>query len=118
MDLVVFKRAVEESWGKDTCYPKCSDQWSQNNPALGQCAVTALLVQDYFGGDILYCSHNDHFFNYVEGLGEVDLTKNQFSEETTICRDEIKTRDEVMSVNAMTPERYRLLKQRVEKSLL
>jgi len=121
MDLSAFKKAIEESWGKDTCYPKFLEQWSPNNPALGQCVVTSLVVQDYLGGDLLYCKHMDHFWNKTNQAGEIDFTKDQFPNDAKICLDEIRSRDQVMnspsSIKARTSERYRFLKQRVEMRL-
>lgn len=38
--------AIRKSWSRETCYPEDQDRWSETNPAIGQCAVTALLVQD------------------------------------------------------------------------
>lgn len=46
--------AIRVSWSQKTCYPPDQDQWSEKNPSLGQCAVTALLVQDLVGGNILF----------------------------------------------------------------
>ena len=54
-------------------------QWQAANPARGQCNVTALLVADIFGGDILKTPlpAGDHFYNRIEGR-RVDLTDSQF----------------------------------------
>ena len=37
---------IQASWCKETCYPDDREEWSIQNPALGQCVVTALLVQE------------------------------------------------------------------------
>ena len=42
---------VRKCWCRETSYNAA--QWSRSNPALGQCAVTALLVQDFFGVKLL-----------------------------------------------------------------
>jgi hypothetical protein len=42
-----LKNILKKAWSKETS--SVPDQWSKFNPALGQCAVTALAVNDYFG---------------------------------------------------------------------
>ena len=39
-------------WCADTCAPRMREQWSPENPTLGQCSITAFLVQDLFGGEV------------------------------------------------------------------
>lgn len=39
-------------WCKETCAPRLQDKWSINNKTLGQCSITAFLVQDIFGGKV------------------------------------------------------------------
>ena len=40
--------ALQKSWSLET-----SGKWKADNPACGQCGVTALLVEELFGGEIL-----------------------------------------------------------------
>jgi len=53
MDISKLEDALENSWSMGTCYPGNAENWTLENPSYGQCAVTALVVQDYFEGDIL-----------------------------------------------------------------
>lgn len=56
------------------------DGWTPENPAHGQCAVTALVVQDLLGG-VLIRTEVDGVSHYANGMdtGEiVDLTRSQF----------------------------------------
>lgn len=39
--------------GADTCYPDSSEEWTPQNPARDQCGMTALVVQDLLGGDLI-----------------------------------------------------------------
>nr|MBA4404890.1 hypothetical protein [Nanoarchaeum sp.] len=121
MELSDLVSAISSSWGKDTCYPGSADKWTESNPYHGQCAITALVVQDYLGGEILSCSHAHHYWNRLTNGQEVDLTKEQFPAGTQICLDEIKTREYILdspsAIKATTPERYLLLKKRVEEKL-
>lgn len=56
-------------------------QWLADNPARGQCNVTALVVHDMFGGEILKAEAPDgwHFYNRIEGQRR-DLTASQFEQ--------------------------------------
>ena len=48
---------------------------------MGQCNVTALLVQELFGGDLLKTPlpAGDHFYNRIEGE-RYDFTASQFDQ--------------------------------------
>ena len=59
-----LETALEKSWCRETCYPKTADLWTPENISLGQCAITSLIVQDNFGGDIYYCKHNFLFYHF------------------------------------------------------
>lgn len=58
---------------------KTSSLWSRENPARGQCSVTALVVQDLFGGFIVKTrlAAGMHFYNLIDGK-RIDLTLAQF----------------------------------------
>jgi len=121
MDIETLERAMRESWNKDTCYPPWANKWTFENPARGQCAVTALIVQDYFGGELLYCRRYNHYWNKLPNQKEVDFTRCQFPVGTVLCIDGIETRDHVLNsesaIRALTSQRYQLLKNRVEEKL-
>jgi hypothetical protein len=55
-----------------------------DNPAKGQCNVTALLVHELFGGDILKTPlpDGDHFYNRIGGE-RFDFTASQFEQPIT-----------------------------------
>ena len=59
-----------------------STKWSSDNPAKGQCGVTALVVHDLFGGAIKKTKLADgwHFYNVVNGK-RIDFTHSQFKED-------------------------------------
>lgn len=64
------------AWSTET-----GDKWRIDNPACGQCSVTALVLQDIVGGDILKTSVEGqwHFYNSVDGQ-RLDLTDSQFEQ--------------------------------------
>jgi hypothetical protein len=47
-----------------------SSKWSSQNPANGQCGVTALVVNDLFGGEILKTKTPEgwHYYNKIDGI--------------------------------------------------
>lgn len=67
--------------------PECwsihsSSKWTRENPARGQCSVTALVIQDIFGGEIYKTPTSEgwHFYNKINEQ-YYDLTASQFSKE-------------------------------------
>lgn len=71
--------AIRAAWCPDTATP--GTIWNANLPVRGQCAVTALLVHDVIGGEILRADvdGSGHYWNAVSWAGEIDLTRAQFS---------------------------------------
>ena len=80
-------------WSADTCAPRLREKWSDQNPTLGQCSITAFLVQDLFGGSVYGVQRpggNFHCYNAVptsEGLCVFDLTSEQFGDEVLSYSD-------------------------------
>lgn len=108
--------AIRTSWARDTSYEP--DLWSLENPASGQCAVTALVIQDYLGGELLRASDGNvtHFWNLVNGA-EIDLTAEQFSAYPSwVAPPELVDRDYVLAWPD-TYRRYGTLRSRVATSL-
>jgi GNAT superfamily N-acetyltransferase len=75
--------AIRASWGRDTSDDP--DEWSEDNPARGQCAVTALAVRDLLGGEILIAGVvrdgrrvDRHAWNRLPSGLALDLTREQF----------------------------------------
>ena len=61
---------LENIWTAETCAPRLRGDWSPENKTLGQCSITAFLVQDIFGGKVYGIkrgSGNYHCFNNVDG---------------------------------------------------
>ena len=44
--------ALQNIWCEYTCAPRLRDGWCEENKTLGQCSITAFLVQDIFGGEV------------------------------------------------------------------
>lgn len=80
----------------------------EQNPARGQCSVTALVICDVFGGQILKTrvGSNFHFYNEI-GSRRVDLTSSQFEDQ--IKYDDLPaSRDDALSDT--TVEQYLALR--------
>lgn len=110
-----FQDAFNESFAQDTCYPPSQQQWTAENPSFGHCAVAALIAQDFFGGEIIGCSHHHHYWLRWNGM-DIDFTRGQFPSGTKFCIDSRPTREELLDAprakKAKTRERYELLKER------
>lgn len=118
--------ALEASWGADTAFTK--SDWSSENPARGQCVVSSLVVQDYFGGDLLKYSvtgkgiEESHYFNQIADGNIVDVTKGQYNfpvsmKPSTVSYVGFASIREKRLSDDDTRQRYRLLKDRVELHL-
>jgi hypothetical protein len=103
--------AIRAAWGADT---SADEAWDSTRPELGQCAVTALVVQDIFGGQLKRTLANgvSHYYNEVDGE-TVDLTRAQFNEPLIVEEPVSREREYVLSFPA-TAERYQTLIHRLE----
>ncbi len=75
--------ALRASWSKATSDDP--DEWTPGNPTRGQCAVSALVIQHYFGGEVLIApviagggSDEYHCWNRLPSGEVVDFTTDQF----------------------------------------
>ena len=114
--------ALARSWDRATCDPVDLGSWSADEPARGQCGVTALVVQDLLGGDLIMSEvlHADgtrqgvHYWNRLGEL-DVDLTRRQFTDGEQVGPGRVVTRP------AGEPRRccdqYVLLRSRVLRRL-
>lgn len=91
--------ALPKAWSLETAV-----QWRPENPALGQCNVTAAVICDLFGGEILRTRLPEvwHYYNRIEGR-RVDFTDSQFTAPGAIFAaperydDEVATREDAMT---------------------
>lgn len=69
-----------DAWCRETAYPSCQHDYNHDHdPTYGQCAITATLVHDMFGGTIhkIRCDGGGtHYFNKIGGH-YIDLTRDQ-----------------------------------------
>jgi hypothetical protein len=118
MEIRELKQLLTGSWNLETCSPGLTDKWNKENPALGQCAITALIVNDFFGGKIMRCmaSSGSHYYNIIDDE-IVDLTVEQFLGETPQYKNgEERTREYLLS-NEDTKNRYLILNKNLQKTI-
>ena len=104
-------------WCEYTCAPRLRSEWSEENVTLGQCSITAFLVQDIFGGEvygILRPGGNYHCYNVI-GDVTFDLTSEQFKGEVLNYEDNPQQFREVHFAKEEKRQRYEYLKEQLEK---
>lgn len=105
---------IRKAWTKETAYPGLQDQWTPDLPEKGQCAITALLIQENFGGFVVFNKKYHHYWNILQDVGEVDLTKNQFGIIDHMKIDGYRDTS-YFTKNEDTVKRYNLLKANLKK---
>ena len=104
-------------WSIDTCAPRLRKDWSENNKTLGQCSITAFLVQDIFGGEVYGVLLDDgafHCYNVI-GKAKFDLTSEQFLGKQLDYNDKYPQSREKHFSDKDKFERYLLLKSKLLK---
>ena len=108
-------------WSKETSYPSCQADWVKDDPSFGQCAITAMLVYDMFGGTIHRIrvpGGGTHYFNKINGH-YIDLTREQFDlYNIPVQYDPNETRDrQFCGKNADTQKRFQILVNNITEHL-
>ena len=107
-------------WCPETCAPRMRADWTPENRTLGQCSVTAFLMQDLFGGKVYGVPLEDgnfHCFNDAGGC-VFDLTSEQFGDTVLNyegCPEQFR---EVHFAKEEKRLRYEELKRRLEAALM
>ena len=110
--------AIRAAWGADTCDP-VDLPWSPRNPSRGQCGVTALVLHDLLGGDLLVAEVRNadgtrqgvHYWNLLPDGTEVDLTREQFAPHEQVGAPHVVQRPTGPPTRCR--EQYELLRSRV-----
>ena len=66
--LALVKAVIMKSWVRETASPLSQASWTEDNPSLGQCAVTALIIHEMFGGHIMRTvvpELGSHYYNIL-----------------------------------------------------
>ncbi len=77
--------AIQDSWSKETS--ASPDEWTSENPALGQCVPSSLVVQDFFGGELERLAtvrngkRETHYRNILPDGEIVDISRGQYPDD-------------------------------------
>lgn len=113
MNEQILREMFDQCWGPDTS--NTPQQWQPTLPSNGQCAVTALIIQERFGGEIFRLPNvegQSHFYNMISGR-VADLTADQFSCDFSYTGEQQDTQK--LLSNLETAKRFHLLKDRFAK---
>jgi hypothetical protein len=118
VDTQKLEDAVRKLWSAETSFPPAERR--PEDPSRGQCAATALIVQDYVGGEIMQCDvrgdHESHFYNRLPSGEILDLTNEQFSGDVVFENMRSGDREKILSYPG-TRVRYELLGNAVPSRL-
>lgn len=125
LDLVLLKdidRVLRAAWSAETCDP-VDLPWAATNPTRGQCGVTALVLRELIGGELL-CAvvlgrdgsrQGVHFWNRLPVGVEIDLTRAQFTVDETVQEPSVVTMPP--GPPSRCTQQYALLRHRVRGML-
>jgi hypothetical protein len=124
--IQLFVAALKKAWAAETSF--VPEEWTSDNPARGQCLVSALVTQDYYGGDLRRYRvtgedlSETHYCNVLDNGTILDTTGSQYTSPVTLRVDPIEldgyasSRDKRLS-NDKIRGQYEILKSRVEALL-
>jgi hypothetical protein len=117
--------AFRAAWAADTCSPDDLDRarWHAGNPAWGHCDITALVVNDLFGGDLMlgevWAADGErqgyHWWNLLATGVQLDLTYEQFQNGQVVTNARVVQRP--AGPLPRRGEEYALLRDRVAAHL-
>ena len=124
--LEILTKILQSSWSVDTA--RTPSEWNESNPARGQCVISSLIVQDYFGGELIRYKvtgegiDETHFCNLLDGDILVDTTVSQYQTVVSQTRkpeklDGFASTQERLLADEDTLRRYMILKSRVDAQL-
>ncbi len=124
-NFIEISEALHNSWSAETSR---GGKATADNPARGQCVVSSLVVQDFFGGELRRVRvtgdgiDEKHYFNVLKDGTRIDTTGSQYDdmvvrfEPLPINFNSVTTvRDKVLDED--TSRRYALLRARVDDYL-
>src|SRR3989338_11244674 len=91
-----IEKTLVIAWSKETADPDSQDKWTDRNRALGQCAITSILIYDLFGGRMIYDKANFHIWNELPDGTQHDFTRSQFSNEKVFSVYKCKNREDIL----------------------
>lgn len=108
---------IRNAWCRETAHPSYQKNWSEENPSYGQCAVTALWVNEVLSMPIYKCKVGriTHYYNmWINTHQVIDLTSGQLNGKKIAYFDGERVVREQLLKCKHVKERYELLKARME----
>ena len=104
-------------WCEKTCAPRMRKGWSLNDKTLGQCSVTAFLMQEFFGGKVYGVPIGDGNFHCFNVVGDCvfDLTSEQFKGVKLNYNDRTEQFRDIHFQQEEKRKRYEYLKNEITK---
>jgi hypothetical protein len=122
LNTELLRPILRVSWGPDTCDPHDLQDWRPENPARGQCGVTALVVQELLGGELVLgevfvekTKVGHHYWNRLPDGRDVDFTADQFHPAEVVTGGQVQPRPPHAPTRCR--EQYELLRRRVLAAL-
>lgn len=105
---------LQSCWCAETSY--YPNKWNSTNPAYGQCLPTALVLQDYLGGDVhmVMFGRSRHYYCVIPGeSGDtiLDATCSQYANPNLDYSSSTMINRKQILKNKNVRKRYELLKQ-------
>jgi len=118
-EIEKIEKALEIAWSIETTDPDSKDRWLEKNKALGQCAVTSVLIFDLFGGRMIYDKANFHIWNELPDGSQHDFSRKQFMDERIFTVYKYKTKEDILyderGKKTHLEEKYNKLKEKFKK---
>lgn len=123
VSFTALREALEASWSSDTAHLYAEEE---GNPSLGQCYVTAKILQEYFpefeiveGIVETPNGKEKHFWNRIKssaGVIDIDLTWQQFPVGSKVVKCWLRNR-QTLNDGEETQRRLSVLRERVKSYL-
>lgn len=115
--IAELTKKFEDCWSMESAHPDSQGEWSDENKSIGQCAVTAFIIYDLFGGELAKNKQFHHIWNIFPDGSQHDFSRTQFKgDNIDFPIDEVTTKEKelnhVRADEAQTAERYELLKRK------
>lgn len=110
---------LSDIWCADTCAPRLRHRWNPDNRTLGQCSITAFLVQDIFGGQVYGIERSCGNFHCYNVIGDClfDLTSEQFGDEKLDYSNNPEQLRDIHFCKEEKYHRYQFIKSELAKRL-
>lgn len=110
---------LSDIWCEYSCAPRLRPEWSETNRTLGQCSITAFLVQDIYGGEVYGIPLPGGGYHCYNAVGDVvfDLTSEQFGDKPLAFSCENPQSREAHFADKEKYERYLYLRNQLLNKL-